>query len=311
MIQTVNDVAVVHYPSQRAPNWTLLQRAADARGVRLTTLEPHRIAMIVSDETAVTTYDGTPIRPRIAIHRTISPFQGIMTPAIAQWQQDGTVVLNEIGSSFRARDKLLTTLALRAAKVPVVPTSSFDEPTEDVLTTLPAGRLILKPAHGVRGEGIDAFADARTLVGTWGLSGERRRRRTDVGYHIVREHYLAQPLIRGGGTDLRAYVVGGRCVGLMRRQARPGEIRANMELGATAEPVSLAHPAAATAVAALQACGLDLAGVDLIEDDEGVPRILEVDAWAGFAGMTASTGADVAGAILDLALARGTDRSPR
>ena len=42
----------------------------------------------------------------------------------------------------------------------------------------------------------------------------------------------------------------------------------------------------------------------LIEDVDGAIRVLEVDAWAGFAGITEITGADVAGAILDLALAR-------
>jgi glutathione synthase/RimK-type ligase-like ATP-grasp enzyme len=57
-------------------------------------------------------------------------------------------------------------------------------------------------------------------------------------------------------------------------------------------------------VAALAACDLDFGGVDLIEDATGTVRVLEVDAWAGFAGITAVTGADVAGAILDHAAAR-------
>ena len=44
--------------------------------------------------------------------------------------------------------------------------------------------------------------------------------------------------------------------------------------------------------------------MDLIEDADGTVRVLEVDAWAGFAGITEVTGADVAGAILDHAAAR-------
>jgi len=44
--------------------------------------------------------------------------------------------------------------------------------------------------------------------------------------------------------------------------------------------------------------------VDMIEDADGVVRVLEVDAWAGFAGITEVTGADVAGAILGHAAAR-------
>ena len=58
------------------------------------------------------------------------------------------------------------------------------------------------------------------------------------------------------------------------------------------------------AVAAAAACGIDYGGVDLIEDRDGVIRVLEVDAWAGFAGLTAVTGVDVAGRIIELARAR-------
>lgn len=42
----------------------------------------------------------------------------------------------------------------------------------------------------------------------------------------------------------------------------------------------------------------------LIEDNDGTIRVLEVDASAGFAGISAVTGEDVAGAILELAKIR-------
>lgn len=301
------DVVVVHYASQRAANWQLLQRAAEAKDVRLTTWEPHRIGLLLSDEATATYYDGQLVDPRILLHRTVSPFQGVFTAAADHWRRSGTVILNEIGASFRSRDKVATSIALRDARVPIVETLSFDEPDPSTLRLLRDGPLILKPAHGVRGEGIEAYQTAEDLVRAWGLRRTRTGRRFVAGYHVVREHYLAQPLIGGGGSDLRAYVVGGTCVGLMRRRARPGEIRANLELGAMAEPLQLTHPAAATATAALGACGLDYGGVDLIEDADGTVRVLEVDAWAGFAGITSCTGADVAGAILDLALRPRTD----
>ena len=43
--------------------------------------------------------------------------------------------------------------------------------------------------------------------------------------------------------------------------------------------------------------------MDLVEDGDGVIRVLEVDAWAGFAGISGVTGTDVARAILDFATA--------
>ena len=120
---------------------------------------------------------------------------------------------------------------------------------------------------------------------------------------IISEYYLAQPAVGRLGQDIRAYVVGGACVALARRAAtEPGERRANITLGAVASALPLDHPAAGLAVAAATALGLDYAGVDLLETEDGSLQILEVDAWAGFSGLQNATGADVSGRILDLAL---------
>jgi RimK family alpha-L-glutamate ligase len=297
-------ITVIHYPAERGENWSLLRRAARARDLRLVSWQPHLLEMRLSDEQMTVCYDGRPAVPRVLIHRTVSPFQGIVVPALAWLASQGTLVLNDPGAAFLARDKLLTAIALRGAGVPIVPTVAFDEPGEAGLRTLGAAEMILKPAHGVRGEGIQVTRLTGVPQLAAGLRAQWDRRPLVPGHHLVREHYLAQPLIGGGGEDMRAYVVGGICVALMRRHARPGEVRANLAQGASASPLAVSHPAAGTAVAALAACGLDFGGVDLVADSDGTIRVLEVDAWAGFAGITGATGADVAGAILDHALAR-------
>ena len=97
----------------------------------------------------------------------------------------------------------------------------------------------------------------------------------------------------------------GICVAVARRTASdPRERRANLTLGAVATPLPLGHPAASLAVAATEAVGLDYAGVDLVEDADRGLQILEVDAWAGFAGLEQATGADISGRILDMAMER-------
>lgn len=294
----MTEIVVVHYPSERAQNWALLRKAARDRDVRLVTWSPHLLGLWCADGGPHACYAGKKVRPDIVMHRTVSPFRGIVVPVLACLAAEGTRVLNDPQAAFRSRDKLLTTLDLARAGVPVVPTLAFDEPAGVNLAALGQAGLILKPARGVRGEGIVAFASAKALTAA---ATRRGPRPGDAGYHAEREHYLAQPLVGGGGQDIRAYVVNGRCIALMRRIAKPGEIRANLTLGAAAVPLALAHPAAGIAVAALAACGLDLGGVDMIEDGDGVIRVLEVDAWAGFAGITRVTRADVAGAILDFA----------
>jgi RimK family alpha-L-glutamate ligase len=300
----VDEIVVVHYPEVRAENWALLRGAARERDLRLVTWVPHLVGLSCADGQQNVSYSGKEVQPRIVIHRTVAPFRGIVVPALTCLAAGGTRVLNDPEAGFRSRDKLLTTLALLRARVPVVPTMAFDEPEGVNLAALGQAELILKPARGVRGEGVAAFGSAAALSAA---SPRRGPGPGAAGYHVEREHYLAQPLVGGGGQDLRAYVVNGSCTALMRRTAKPGEVRANLALGARAESMPLTHPAAGVAAAALIACGLDLGGVDLVEDDDGVIRVLEVDAWAGFAGISQVTGADVAGAILDFATARPGD----
>jgi RimK family alpha-L-glutamate ligase len=300
----VTEIVVLHYPAERAPNWELLRAAARRRDLRLVSWAPHLLGLWCADGEQAALYAGKPARPAIVIHRTVAPFRGIAVPVLACLAAQGSVVLNRPGAAFRSRDKLLTTVNLVNAGIPVVPTVAFDEPAGANLAALGPGELIVKPARGVRGEGIATHRSVAALTASWRRRAQWRPGEDRPGYRTEREHYLAQPLIDGGGQDLRAYVVGGACVALMRRVARPGEVRANLALGAAGLPLPLSHDAAGVAVAALAACGLDLGGVDLIEDAGGTVRVLEVDAWAGFAGITAVTGADVAGAILDHAAAR-------
>ena len=299
-----NQIVVLHYPAERARNWALLRAAARPRDLRLVTWAPHLLGLWCADGRRSACYAGEPASPGIVIHRTVAPFRGIAVPALACLAAQGSVVLNDPAAAFRSRDKLLTTMDLVAAGVPVVPTAAFDEPAGADLAALGPGALIVKPARGVRGEGIATYRSAAALTAAWQPREAWHPGATRPGYHAEREHYLAQPLIGGGGRDIRAYVVGNRCVALMHRVARPGEIRANLALGAAGSALPLDHAAAAVAVAAAAACGLDFGGVDLIEDAGGTVRVLEVDAWAGFAGISTVTGADVAGAILDHATTR-------
>lgn len=293
----MDEIVVLHYPDVRRPNWILLAEAARRRGIRLVSWEPHRLELHCVGSRIRAYYGGEQVSPGIILHRTVSRFQGIVVPALEWWAAEGTKILNDPEAAYRSRDKLLTTLSLCRAHVPIVPTLAFVEASEKALRTLGGGQeLILKPAHGVRGEGIRTFASATELLGEWDPGHS-----IPLSQSLLREHYIAQPLVNGGGCDIRAFVVDGVCVALMQREAQPGEVRANLALGAIPTRLPLLHPAASAAVAAVDACQLDYGGVDLIEDEEGVVRVLEVDAWAGFAGITVVTGQDVAGAILDLA----------
>jgi RimK family alpha-L-glutamate ligase len=291
------EVALLSYPDTTPQNVTLLRAAAARRGIRLDEWIPHRISVWCADGRTEPLYENSPREPAVIIHRTIARLQALLIPALRLWAEKGSVIVNDLSASVASRDKLVTAMRLTEAGLPTVSSLGF-LPWESVdIGRLPAGATVVKPAHGLQGRGVSFFASraeaqtqARTIA--WGDDQD-----------LVSEYYLAQPATGVAGQDIRGYVVDAACVALARRKsAQPGEPRANMTLGAVATGLPLDHPAAALAVAATRALGLDYAGVDLLEDEDGRLQILEVDAWAGFAGLELATGADVSGRILDLAL---------
>ena len=100
------------------------------------------------------------------------------------------------------------------------------------------------------------------------------------------------------GTDIRALVVGDRVVASMRRRASGDEFRSNVHRGGTVEAVQLDSAYQQAAVRAVQIMGLRVAGVDMLEGEEG-PLVMEVNSSPGLQGIEQATGLDVAGAIID------------
>ena len=84
----------------------------------------------------------------------------------------------------------------------------------------------------------------------------------------------------------------------MKRKAVAGEFRSNMHRGGKARKVRLPPEYRRTALASARVLGLSVAGVDLIESDEG-PMVMEVNSSPGLEGIQKTTGVDVAEAIIE------------
>jgi ribosomal protein S6--L-glutamate ligase len=93
-------------------------------------------------------------------------------------------------------------------------------------------------------------------------------------------------------------VVGDRVVAAMRRVAQGDEFRSNVHRGGVAERIELDSHFAETAVRAAQIMGLRVAGVDMLESNDG-PQIMEVNSSPGLEGIEGATQLDIAGAVVD------------
>jgi RimK family alpha-L-glutamate ligase len=109
--------------------------------------------------------------------------------------------------------------------------------------------------------------------------------------------------------DLRVYIVDDEVIGAMYRYAPENDWRTNVALGGDVQDATDEMPTAAreTALYAADVMGLDYAGVDLVEGDEGW-FVLEVNPTAGFKGLYKATSHSPAPYIAKLAIETGGGR---
>jgi len=113
-------------------------------------------------------------------------------------------------------------------------------------------------------------------------------------------NFLVQEFIKeAGGADIRAFVIGGKVVAAMKRQAKEGEFRSNLHRGGTASVVKLTPEERSTATRAAGKMGLNVAGVDLLRSNHG-PVVMEVNSSPGLEGIERATGKDIADQIIRL-----------
>lgn len=120
-------------------------------------------------------------------------------------------------------------------------------------------------------------------------------------------NYVTQSFVHeAAGNDIRAFVIGDKVVAAMERCSADGDFRANVSLGATARPCVLTAQEKEIVLAATQAIGINVAGVDLIRSKNG-PLLLEINVspdFTGKYGIEAVTGFDIAGSIIDFIVQR-------
>ncbi len=145
----------------------------------------------------------------------------------------------------------------------------------------------------------------KLLSGTQGVGVMKVEKIKDAGPIIdtlveLRQLICVQKFLPNPGEDIRAFIVGDQMIGCMKRKAAPNEWRSNIHLGGKGEKVHLDSRDEKMAVKAAQALHVEIAGVDLIETDDGL-YVIEVNASPGFKGLQKATGIDVAKEIVEYA----------
>jgi ribosomal protein S6--L-glutamate ligase len=221
--------------------------------------------------------------PRIGASYT---FYG--TALVRQFEMMGVFSANESQGITRSRDKLRAQQLLARADV-ALPATTFAHDArhaQGLIDRVGGNPVIIKLLEGTQGKGVV-------------LAETRKAAESVIGaFRQLDANILVQEFIKeAGGDDLRVIVIGGKVIAAMERHAAPGEFRANLHRGGTAEKAKLTPTERQAAVRAAKALGLNVAGVDMLRSHRG-PLVLEVNSSPGLEGIEAASGVDVAGAII-------------
>jgi [lysine-biosynthesis-protein LysW]---L-2-aminoadipate ligase len=118
----------------------------------------------------------------------------------------------------------------------------------------------------------------------------------------VHSVFYVQEFVAKPDRDLRVFVVGAEAVAGMYRHST--DWRTNAARGATTAPLPITPELRELALRAAEAVGGGVLAVDLMESPNGLV-VHEVNPTPEFKALTAATGVDIAGAIVDHAVAVG------
>lgn len=267
-----------------------LVAAARKRGHRVRVLDPLRCYMRIEPGKFQMRYKSRPLNgidaviPRIGNSIT---FYG--TAVLRQFEMMGVYTPNTSDAVLRARDKLRSMQLLARENIGLPATVFGDNPddTADLLALLGDAPHVIKLNEGAQGQGV--------------LLAEKRSASQGMieAFRGLYANFLVQEYIKEAkGADVRCFVVGGKVVAAMQRQARDGEFRSNLHRGGTATAAELDAAEIDIAVRAAHTMGLNIAGVDLLRSRRG-PLVLEVNSSPGLEGIESTTGVDIAGEIIE------------
>ena len=267
-----------------------LAEAARARGHRARVLDPLRCYMRIQPGAFAMHYKGRPVVDYdTVIPRIGASITSYGTAVLRQFEMMGVYTPNSSDAILRARDKLrcLQLLAREQLGLPATVFGDNPDDTADLLAMLGQAPHVIKLNEGAQGQGV-LLAEKQSVS----QAVIEAFRGLYANFHV--QEYIRE----SQGADIRCFVVGGKVVAAMRRQAKDGEFRSNLHRGGTAMQTELSAKEIDVALRAARTMGLNVAGVDLLRSRRG-PLVLEVNSSPGLEGIEAATNVDVAGEIVE------------
>ncbi|WP_281542047.1 30S ribosomal protein S6--L-glutamate ligase [Maribacter aestuarii] len=207
---------------------------------------------------------------------------------IRQFKNLGVYCQNSAESITQSRDKLFASQLFSNYDIHIPITGFAKSPmdTKDLIKMVNGAPLIIKLLESTQGKGV--------------VLAETNKAAESVinAFKSVNTNILVQEFIKeANGQDIRCFVVNGKVVASMQRQAAKGEFRANIHQGGKASRIKITTEERKLAQKAAKVLNLAVAGVDIIRSNKG-PLLLEVNSSPGLEGIENATGKDIANEMI-------------
>ncbi len=277
-----------------------LREAAESRGHEILLINPYTLVCSLKAGRPELSMEGR--IPDVIMPRQGSPMGEYGLVVLGHFARMGIPLVNGIEGVGMARNQYLTLQALSRSGIPIPDTcfitrkSSFSRAVKEV----GGFPVVAKQVDGMGGEGVTKI---ETLA-----QGEKF-----LDHHLLpAKGMLVQQFISPQGRrDVRMLVIGKAVAGAMVLVPPPGEFRANIHQNGRASALDPPDHWIKLGLASAHACSLEIAGVDMIVDPTGAPRVVEVNYSPGFRGLEAATGRDIAQQMIDHVMAQIAPPQPQ
>ena len=264
----------------------------DNQGIKVRVVNPQDVDIFVDrdDRKSILVAGRTRQLPDFVMPRTGSGTTYFIKAIIRHLERLGVVLINGSDAIDNVKDKLYTQQILGESKLPVPKTLLVKHPInlEWVKTNINFP-VIIKTLSGSFGAGVfltETKKQFEQLV--------KMAEITSKSYNIIVQEFIED----SWGKDIRVFVLNGKVIGCMMRQATDDDFRANIARGGEGIPYQITEEIEWLGGESSRLLNLDIAGVDLLFNN-GSYSICEVNSSPGFEGMDNYTNTNIAEDIVN------------
>ncbi len=265
--------------------------AGRKHGVNISVYKPEQFDLIVNcdDRDSVMIDSRTLPLPDFVLTRISGDVNYFTLAVIRHLERLGVPCFNSSEALEAVKDKLHSQQMLAEHNLPVPNTMLGKFPVDiDMVEQKIGFPVVVKTLVGTHGNGVFLCEDRDRFTDLMHLLNE-----TSPDIHIIFQEFVAA----SHGRDLRVFVIDGKVVAAMKRESKDGNFKANFSRGGSVEEFAVTPEIEELAIESARALNLDIAGVDILFDDDGY-QICEANGAPDFRGLESCCNVSIADEIL-------------